>query len=140
MVTALDTLFVLARAVIDPNDSSTYEPAFEHLSRASDLVNTRSPTNANYVRCVSGAFHHLAGCLYQNDRYGVAIRFLREGCVLGGRALDLKGQRDDSEETPEAVWTALKEQLYRRWELLAVCYLKTGEKKVSLLLFGKEYK
>jgi hypothetical protein len=36
------------------------------------------------------------------------------------------------QETEEqGAWRALETQLFRRWELLAVCYAKIGEKKVS---------
>jgi separase len=94
---------------------------------------------ANYVKCVSGAFHNLAGTLYQDGKYAAAARFLREGCTLGGRALSMNGAECETEieakakSKPEndAGWMLLKEQLFRRWELLGICYMKIGDRRVS---------
>lgn len=59
--------------------------------------------------------------------------FLKEGCVLGNRALEIYrngGKRKTDEEKKDA-WKQLEEQLYRRWEILAVCQYKTGDRKVG---------
>ncbi|KAF6764468.1 cysteine peptidase C50 [Ephemerocybe angulata] len=112
----------------------------------------------NYLRCVSGAFYNLAGALYQGGRYGAAVPFLRRACEVGERALEGhrarartkseseivsggkgKGKENgnerergkEKEREREAEWTQLDQQLYRRWELLAVCYLKNGDRKNS---------
>ena len=90
---------------------------------------------ANYMRCVSGAFYNLAGSLFQATRYGAAVPFLKESCVLGGKALRLP--RSVSKSANEKEWQQLEEQLFRRWELLASCYSKNGDRKVGTLsLFG----
>ena len=86
---------------------------------------------ANYMRCVSGAFYNLAGSLFQATRYGAAVPFLKESCVLGRKALRLP--RPVSKLTNEKEWQQLEEQLFRRWELLATCYSKNGDRKVSIL-------
>ena len=85
---------------------------------------------ANYMRCVSGAFYNLAGSLYQATRYGAAVPFLKESCALGGKALRLP--RAVSKSTNENEWQQLEEQLFRRWELLAACYSKNGDRKVGI--------
>ncbi|KAF5330235.1 hypothetical protein D9611_010620 [Ephemerocybe angulata] len=112
----------------------------------------------NYLRCVSGAFYNLAGALYQGSRYGAAVPFLRRACEVGERALGGhrarartkseseseivsggkgKGKENGNEREKgkekerEAEWVQLEQQLYRRWELLAVCYLKNGDRKNS---------
>ncbi|KAF5330134.1 hypothetical protein D9611_010624 [Ephemerocybe angulata] len=41
------------------------------------------------------------------------------------------GKGKEKEREREAEWTQLEQQLYRRWELLAVCYLKNGDRKNS---------
>ena len=84
---------------------------------------------ANYTRCVSGAFYNVAGSLYQATRYGAAVPFLKESCVLGGKALRLP--KPVSKSINEKEWQQLEEQLFRRWELLAVCYSKNGDRKVG---------
>jgi separase len=140
---ALDTLFLLARTSLDPRDAQTYGRAFDFLARATELLrlregkdvcepasNTKTESQANLVRCVSGAFYNLAGTLYQESRYGAAVRFLKQGCELGGQALSIYHQGEASME-PVEHWTALKNQMYRRWELLGVCYAKIGDRKVG---------
>jgi separase len=143
----LDTLFALARSTLDPADAQTYEPAYNYLLRCSHLIGpgsvsaTVSASGANWIRCVSGAFYHLAGTLYQSGRYGGAVRFLKEGCLLGVKALNAirevrkgNGKGAGKAEAIENVeeWKSLEEQLYRRWELLAVSYSKIGERRVGL--------
>ena len=89
---------------------------------------------ANYMRCVSGAFYNLAGSLFQATRYGAAVPFLKESCALGGKALRLPRHVSKSAmKTNEKEWQQLEEQLFRRWELLAACYLKNGDRKVGNL-------
>jgi hypothetical protein len=44
---------------------------------------------SNYVRCVSRAFHNLVGTLYQGGKHGPAVRFLKQGCTLGVKALNM---------------------------------------------------
>ena len=118
---------------------NTYGIAYDFLAQAARLLEIESSQDgvitqqANFTRCVSGAFHHLAGTLYQNGRYAHAVRFLKEACVLGERALGVyQGRREGDGETESIEgWRLLEDQLYRRWELLAVCYSKMGERKVG---------
>lgn len=42
-------------------------------------------------------------------------------------ASSLPGEQD--------MWSALEEGLYKRWEVLGVCYSKTGERKVTLIIY-----
>lgn len=140
---ALDTLFVLSRTDLNVQDPRTFVPAFEYLSTAVAVLDTvpidsflaeddnETVDMANYTRCVSGAFYNVAGSLYQATRYGAAVPFLQESCGLGGKALRLP--RLVSKSTNEKEWQQLEEQLFRRWELLALCYSKNGDRKVGTL-------
>ena len=141
----LDTLFVLSRTGLTVNNPTTFVPTFEHLSRAVRILDSILPDRfplssigetvdfANYTRCVSGAFYNLAGSLYQASRYGNAVPFLVKSCELGGKALLLpRIQQPVPNEAREMEWAQLEEQLFRRWELLAVCYSKNGDRKVCL--------
>jgi separase len=109
------------------------------LSRSTKLLDAHpaSDDHANYVRCISGAYHNLAGTLYQGGKHVGAVRFLKEGCALGGKALVIRfgGGGDEGrgggEEKGEEGWKLLREQLYRRWELLGICYSKMGDRRVS---------
>ena len=136
----LDTLFVLGRTVLNPADPRTYVPAHDHLTRATSLLGIPVPDAANYTRCVSGAFHNLGVIMYQAGRHGTAIGFLKEACTLGVQALGMRKKKpiedekgDDRKDKAEEGWCQLEEYLYRRWELLAVCYSKIGDRKVGVM-------
>ena len=136
----LDTLFVLGRTVLNPADPRTYVPAHDHLARATSLLGIPVPDTANYTRCVSGAFHNLGAIMYQADRHGTAVGFLKDACTLGVQALGVRKKKpigdekgDDRKDKAEEGWCQLEEQLYRRWELLGVCYSKIGDRKVSVM-------
>ena len=117
-------------------DPWTYNPAFEFLMRATRLVGLdesaalQTEKQANFARCTSGAFYNLAGMLYQESRWGPAVRFLKEACARGSQALAAYKTAISTQNVDEN-WTTLEHQLYRRWELLAVCYLKIGDRQVS---------
>jgi separase len=157
----LDLFFVLARTTLAPSNPVLTDAAYDLLFRAARLLgfqltndheypHTISPPPsvveeafANFVRCLSGAFHSLGGTLYQSGKYGSAIRFLRRGCPLGVVALRLRRncnskslsnaqeqqQAAGSKETES--WEQLHDQLSRRWELLGVCCSKIGDRQVG---------
>ncbi|KAJ6475784.1 cysteine peptidase C50 [Mycena vitilis] len=138
----LDALFVLARTKLDVHDPRTHGAPYAFLERAAavlDLEFDDGADKATYARCISGAFHNLAGTLYQAGKHGVAIRYLRDGCTLGKRALDMyaadaSAGKEEVLKT-EAGWRQLEEQLWRRWELLGVCYSKIGDRKLAFQTF-----
>lgn len=149
---ALDSLFALARTTLNVQDPRTYVPAFEHLGGAVSILDSvpqdADVDHANYMRCISGTYYNISGSLYQATRYGAAVPFLREACLLGAKALSMKGRakgkgkakEEANRETKREVdgeieWNQLEEQLYRRWELLAVCYSKNGDRKVISVSF-----
>ena len=47
-----------------------------------------------------------------------------------GKAKEEANPETKREVDGEIEWNELEEQLYRRWELLAVCYSKNGDRKV----------
>ena len=141
----------MARVTLKVTDPRTFIPAFELLAEASSILNSipldESPSStalreesldiANYARCISGAFYNLASILYQGMRYGNAVPFLLESCTLGSKALSLpRSVSESTTETRRKEWVQLEEQLYRRWELLGVCYSKNNDRRVCPSLFG----
>ncbi|KAJ6525608.1 peptidase family C50-domain-containing protein [Mycena capillaripes] len=139
----LDTLFALARTKLNVHDPRTHGPPYEFLARAAALLDIKfddvAADKATYARCISGAFHNIAGTLYQAGKHGAAIRYLRDGCTLGKMALDMHAAaatvRKEDERKTEEGWRQLEEQLWRRWELLGVCYSKIGDRKLAFESF-----
>lgn len=151
----LDLLFVLARTTLAPNNPILTDTAYDLLARAACLlglqldndsheyVSTHPSANedtfANFIRCLSGAFHSLGATLYQAGKYGTSIRFLRQGCLVGRVALRLhypEKVQGDAQESRKAAsgkeaegWENLRGHLSRRWELLGVCYSKIGDRQ-----------
>ncbi|KAM6503193.1 cysteine peptidase C50 [Amanita muscaria] len=157
---ALDTLFALARATLVANDPRTHDPAYRHLEQAIKLLHLDHESSddtasldikdfANYVRCLSGTFYNLAGTLYQAGRFGTAVGFLIHGCRLGQKALSMhlpEASRTKNSSGGGALvtaffqreddgWHQLEEQMYRRWELLGVCYAKISDRKNAYTAF-----
>lgn len=139
----------MGRSTLNIANPQTYIPAYDSLESSLNIIETILKDGGggdidvpNYLRCISGAFYNLAGSLYQASRHGAAVPFLKQTCIVGVRALD-EYQRKGPKESPnsakgkerEKEWTQLEQQLYRRWELLAVCYLKNGDRKVSFSSF-----
>ncbi|KAF9070318.1 peptidase family C50-domain-containing protein [Rhodocollybia butyracea] len=135
----LDTLFILSRTSLNVLDPRTYGSSYELLARgvkALSLSADSTPTysvpitgHPDFVRCISGAFYNVGGTLYQAGRYSSAIPFLKEGYRLGEIALSEYDQIKDQPGTKPDPWTQLKEQLWRRSQLLAVCYMKIGDRR-----------
>ena len=159
----LDLLFVLARTTLAPNNPVLTDTAYDLLARAACLLGLQLdndsheyiPTSplaneesfANFIRCLSGAFHSLGATLYQAGKYGTSIRFLRQGCRAGRVALHLHGNyternQGDAQEPRKVAsgkeaegWETLRGHLSRRWELLGVCYSKIGDRQVGPVLY-----
>jgi separase len=98
---------------------------------------------ANYTRCVSGAFYNAAGSLYKSGKYGHAVRFLNDAAPLAAKALQqydnavasAQGNDTQANEKDVEVWKSHRAQLHKRYELLAACQVKLGNRKVSCNLY-----
>ena len=130
---------MLARTSLKTSDPSTFGQTYDYLAQSARLVPSDCRDedvvpNANFYRCISGAYHNLAATLYQASRYGFAIRFLDQSCALGERALKMYREASSLpiDDRSEESWSQLEEQLWRRWEILGVCHSKTEDRKVSL--------
>ncbi|KAM5541905.1 hypothetical protein V8D89_004634 [Ganoderma adspersum] len=148
---ALESLFTLGRISFVLNNPDSYALARAHLARATELlaaVPTSGPsvsslTLANYTRSISGVYNYIGSQLHQSGRYDHTVPFVDEGCRLSQRALQMyrtakrEGVTDVEGEGKgkEDAWKMLEEQLYRRWELLAVCHAKTGDRKSAYEAF-----
>ena len=141
---------------MDLQNANTCDDAYIYLTKAEEAIQAYSSSTedeiaeknvATYLRCTSGAYFNVAGSLYKGEKYGLAIRFLKRACPLAEASLekyeiatsktatkDPKGkkeQTDGNEDKDQDVWAAHKAQLYKRWELLGVCYGKLPDRKVG---------
>ena len=135
----LDGLLALSRSILSASDPSTYSPAFDLLARGVGLLQKHSAsldtaTQGNFLRCVSTGFHNIASILCQASRFDFAVRFLDQTCALGKKAIVMHRtssmQDDAGDGKMNELWVQAEDQLYRRWEILAICHLKTGDRKV----------
>jgi len=133
---ALDSILVLARTKLQLNDPRTYIPSYDYLVRGVQLLRLNECTppfsQADLIRCLSGAFHNSAAILYQAGSHGSAIGFVKEGCRIAEIALAVRQDSNDVGPSKSEAWKQLGTQLYRRWQLLAICYMKIGDRKVGL--------
>jgi len=132
----LDTLLVLSKSRLTADDPATYTHAYESLEWARRTA-TASPVpppdlKQEYLRCISGAYHTIGATLCQAERFGGAARFLQQASELGVAAVSgtrlQNGGRDKQR-------TTLLQNLYRRWEMLGVCYVRIGDRKVRYLYY-----
>lgn len=148
-VAILDSLFQLATVFSTTQQPDAYDQAFAYLEQAQRIVENNQTgssdeeclAHANYIRCLSGAFANIAGILYKSERHGFAVRFLTQGCPLSNKATALYNKeirKNFSDELPEKdaeAWKTHRNQVYRRWELLGICHLKTGNRKEARTAF-----
>ncbi|KAI0674723.1 peptidase family C50-domain-containing protein [Trametes maxima] len=152
----VESLFTLARAAFTLNNPDTYATARTYVERAAVLVShaassvatpTLSPAQlANYTRCVAGTHYSFALQLHQGARLAHAVPFLERACGLAEDALaahraaaGAEGNGEGEDAIGEA-WRLLEEQLYRRWELLGVCHVKTGDRQHAYDAFVRSVK
>lgn len=141
MTPALDSLFVLARTSLITTEFDTYITCYDYLAQANELLGPEPSLElANYVRCVSGAYHNMAGTLYQDSKYSGAVRFLKEGCRIGKVALAMRARLKVTEIGADEAWKSLSEGLFRRWELLGICYSKMGDRRPAYDAFVESVK
>lgn len=158
-ISVLDSLFNLATSGFDLQRADTCDKAYIYLTKAEEAIQAYSSSSedqnldknaANYLRCTAGAYFNVAGNLYRGEKYGLAIRFLLRACPLAQQSLERyeevtskasamdpngkKAQGDGDEDKDREVWANHKTQLYKRWELLGVCYAKLPDRKVSKLM------
>jgi len=132
----LDSLFTLAKVTSKVQDTETHTATYDYLGKAATIIATVDSsgiTLANYLRCLSGAYHNFAGSMYQAGIYGSTIPFLKEACAIGTKALARRSKEKTTGEEKvreKEGWKQLEETLFRRWELLGICYMKIGDKKV----------
>ena len=146
---ALESLFALANSGLQASNFQTHDRAYGYLQLALTIAHTSPDDGGNVpdtdlsslVRCISGAFFNIAGSLYKAQQYASAVRFLKDATQLGDEALKLRQVKSTAQDEGDNVdrentaWQQLESLLYKRWELLGVCFLKIGDRKASFEIF-----
>ncbi|KXN84922.1 Separin [Leucoagaricus sp. SymC.cos] len=138
---ALDSLFTLAKLTLKVSHPETHTHTYDVLGTAASILTEVNPSGiplANFLRCLSGAYYNFAGNFYQAGQHGPAVPFLKEACNLGAKALSRRSKaKNDGEEKAreQEGWKQLEETLFRRWELLGICYMKIGDRKNAYIAF-----
>ncbi|KIK92250.1 hypothetical protein PAXRUDRAFT_830139 [Paxillus rubicundulus Ve08.2h10] len=145
LTSLLDVLFVLARTGLDCANADSWTPALRYLHSAVTAVSASTSVittadAASLFRCISAAQHNIGGSLYKSAKLGGAVRFLKEGCITGRRALALRSstrieEQDRESDREKDGWKQLEEQLFRRYELLGICHSKIGDRKLAYEAF-----
>ena len=129
---ALDSLLLLARRTLLPEDPSTSSCALAYLARAQAFlaaVGDRSDFE-ELNRAVSSMAYNLGGTLYNAEKYAAAIPFLAVACELTEA-----GAPADASASPDN--TPARTQQPKRWELLGLAHLQIREKKEAADAFGR---
>ncbi|CAE6487201.1 unnamed protein product [Rhizoctonia solani] len=142
-VSAVDALLTLSRNELNTGDYETYEKASEGVGKALKLAEafaTRSDapdqnTHPTLLRAISNTGYTLAGALYNATRATQAIGFVQQSCLVGEQALALADAQPGGSKDKEIV--ALRDHMPRRWELLAICRLKSTDRRGAVEAYGK---
>ncbi|KAH7345409.1 peptidase family C50-domain-containing protein [Rhizoctonia solani] len=142
-VSAVDALLTLSRNELNTGDYETYEKASEGVGKAIKLAEafaTRSDapdqtTHPRLLRAISNTGYTLAGSLYNATRATQAIGFVQQSCLIGEQALALADAHPGTSKDKEIV--ALRDHMPRRWELLAICRLKSTDRRGAVEAYGK---
>ncbi|EJU02296.1 hypothetical protein DACRYDRAFT_116022 [Dacryopinax primogenitus] len=122
---ALDSLLTLARVVLSPTQHLTYSLALGYLERAHKLTTSiPSGETVQYLRCLGAAHQNAAAVLYKHNKAEFAIRFAEQAYLISVQMFEASDGANNE-------GSALREQLGRRAEILASCYLKQGDRKLA---------
>ncbi|KAI5995866.1 hypothetical protein EDD15DRAFT_2365317 [Pisolithus albus] len=131
LTSILDTRFTVARFQLNSEDVDTYALAFQQLEGAVAIVDGSLTVidpldSASLERSITLAVFDMIGTRALN-------------LYVGQGGVDMTGGKLDAQEKENVGnmegWKQLEEQLFRRYELLGVSYLKNGDRKLSLEAF-----
>lgn len=130
---ALEALFCLSRVKV------TSDPlvAFAYLERCPTLVRSCAAKEVPAsMRCTAGAFYNCGIKLYKGGDHSTATRFVQKACESGAEALAIYDAQPGTVDESGS-WATLREQTPKRWELLAYCYGRSGDKRVCMICSAK---
>ncbi|CAE6434440.1 unnamed protein product, partial [Rhizoctonia solani] len=133
-ISAVDALLTLSRNELNTGDYETYEKAsdgvpfreFERLRKRCASLRGLVLWVPTLLRAISNTGYTLAGALYNATRATQAIGFVQQSCLVGEQALALADAHPGGSKDKEIV--ALRDHMPRRWELLAICRLKSTDR------------
>ncbi|PVG00070.1 hypothetical protein CPB86DRAFT_782920 [Serendipita vermifera] len=135
---AVENRILTSKLQINLNLVDSYEPTYQSLLEAQELVNnlvkdTRADDRVSDLwRCLSGAFWNIGASIYQSGRWDHSVPFI-SGSVDVDRRL-LGAERRLSQGKNDS-WDVFYAQMPKRMLLLAGCFIKLGDRKGAYQIF-----
>lgn len=133
---AIDSLLSLSRlASPTPSGSPAQQNALAHLDRAYRLCELAKSLSTpddriDWLRCLSVAAYNCGCKLYKDGNAKDAVAFVVASCNWARAAVEI-ALSDAGEVKEDAAFMHMTEQIPRRYELLATCLHKLGDRQVS---------
>lgn len=129
---AIEALICIAEYSFQPSVPETHADSLDKLERCKPLIRLLPSPDVSVIRCITSVYYNSGVALYQATRHMAAIPFVRQACHYPGEIFKMDPNTDMS-----ALWASyddvnneldgLREQLTKRWELLALCCLGTDK-------------
>jgi tetratricopeptide (TPR) repeat protein len=135
---AMEVLLFLARRKMEPVDCDgrDHRAAWDYLERTASLAGIAFPfpTEVSFntsiaprlVRALTSAYYNAGAVLHNAFHPELARRFLERSVYIASEAVRLCDTSNSSEELEH-----VRQQLHRRWELLAITYSTLGERRAA---------
>lgn len=148
MAGAVDSLLLLVHFTLAIDDRLSYTPVFDYLERGISLAGISFAKDGSIsldqlaqlypLRSLVSTLYNIGGTLYNASRPESAIRFLQRSCTIGHAILGIDRSRwTDAAEI--GMIGDLNKHMPKRWELLALSYHATSDKRVSVLLSIEQF-
>jgi hypothetical protein len=115
--------------------TDTYESAYQSLLEARQVVDNLPEgilgrgRVLDLLRCLSGAFWNLGSSIYQTGRWDHSVPFISSGVEIDRRLLN---DEQMSNQSKNDTWDVFYAQMPKRLLLLAGCFIRLGDRKVSI--------
>lgn len=129
---SIESLISLAESSFQLTLPQTHRQCLDRLERCKSLIKLLRVPDVSTIRCITSVYYNAGVALYHADKHASAIGFLKHACSYPNEMFNITrtsqscalwaGFEDNNHELDE-----LRLQLIKRWELLALCYLRTNK-------------
>ncbi|MBW0461348.1 hypothetical protein O181_001063 [Austropuccinia psidii MF-1] len=131
---SVETLVAMAESSFRVDCPESHRIALDHFDRCQPLIKLLNVPDVSIIRCLTSAYYNAGVALYHEGKVAIAIDFVRPACELPNTMFNILGNSGsmlelDSYIDTDGTLQALKQQMIKRWELLALCYLSINPAK-----------